>query len=160
MTFSKKLTTLTRYNKRDSYYSIMADLSKRTQITYYSSSSENKSEDVEKLEIKVRNMPPMDPPKDDTSKSGPSRYKDAVFQLLRGFKSNPSNHECLRLGARGFTSEVISEGCLEPLHQLQIEIEKLTLEFDEQSIYKTSGDLIDLMIHDDMPSCKDRILLK
>lgn len=160
MTFSKKLTTLTRYNKRDSSYSIMADLSKRTQITYYSSSSENKSEDelfIEKLEIKVRNMPPMDPPKDDTSKSGPSRYKDAVFQLLRGFKSNPSNHECLRLGARGFTSEVISEGCLEPLHQLQIEIEKLTLEFDEQSIYKTSGDLIDLMIHDDMPSCKDRI---
>jgi hypothetical protein len=41
---------------------------------------------------------------------------------------------------------------------LQLEIENFTFVFDEKSILKTSRDLIDLMIHDDLPSARDIIL--
>jgi len=53
-----------------------------------------------------------------SSKSNPSRYKEQVFQLLRDFKSNPTNLENL-----------------EALHNLQLEIANLTMKYDEANLF-------------------------
>lgn len=83
--------------------------------------------------------------RDDTSvrsQSNPSRYHVGVFKRLKDFKeSDPTNLE---------NSEA--------LEMVQVEIEEMTLDYDEQGIYKTSRDLIQLMIHDNEPSVRDMIL--
>lgn len=100
---------------------------------------------MKKLEHKLISMDPNELPH--SSKSNPSRYKEQVFQLLRDFKSNPTNPENL-----------------EALQNLQLEIENLTMKYDEANIFQTYpfliDHLIDLMIHDDMPSARDIILRK
>jgi hypothetical protein len=119
-------------------------LSNWSKIQYFSSSKSHKSEEklfIEEFENKVKNL--VD--RDDTSvrsQSNPSRYHVGVFKRLKDFKeSDPTNLE---------NSEA--------LEMVQVEIEEMTLDYDEQSISKTSRDLIQLMIHDNEPSVRDKIL--
>jgi hypothetical protein len=84
------LTTLRVYRNKFSYS--FTYLSNFTPITFFS--SEKKKSDellfIEKFENMVANMQSMGDISVRSS-TNPSRYKDAVFELLRGFKSNPTN---------------------------------------------------------------------
>lgn len=81
-------------------------------------------------------------------KTANKRYKEGVIALLAKYKQE-------NLGA---DNRVISDP--EKLYNLQLEIENLTMRFDEESIFKSTSDILKMLINPDLECARDFLRMK